>query len=180
MNETPTLRAALTAFRAANGLSTREAEQPTWACRLGPFTLRFPNFAWRRRAIEAHDLHHVLTGTPCTLRGECRMAAWEFAAGRMPHWGAAAFCLPLVLFGALAAPQTTWRAFLAGRCARSLHGVTLDADILDAPLPAARVSVHACQSDTNAWRARLAFALLLTKAAALVTVPFAALILLTV
>jgi ubiquinone biosynthesis protein Coq4 len=136
-----TLREALARFRRANGLSPDEATQPSWTCRLGPLTLRLPNVAWRRRAIEAHDLHHVLTGTPCTLRGECRMAAWEFAAGGMPHRGAAAFCLPLVLLGTLIAPRATWRAYAAGRRMRNLHGVEIGDDLLDLPVTVVRAAL---------------------------------------
>lgn len=40
------------------------------------------NFNWRRQAIAHHDLHHIVTGYPCSLAGEVQVAAWEFAAGR--------------------------------------------------------------------------------------------------
>jgi hypothetical protein len=99
-----TVAEALAAFRMANAIANDESLQPSWTCRLGPVTLRLPNFRWRRKAILAHDLHHVLTGYPCTMRGECQMAAWEFGAGRMPHWGATMFCFPLVLVGLFWAP----------------------------------------------------------------------------
>jgi len=56
-----------------------------------------PNFSWRRAAIQRHDLHHMLTGYPFTMRGEFQVATWEFAAGRYPHWGATLLLLPLVV-----------------------------------------------------------------------------------
>lgn len=113
----------LAAFRQANGIPEDEATRASWTCRIGPFTLRLPNFHWRKKAILAHDLHHVLTGYPCTMRGECQVAAWEFGAGAMPHWGARMFCLPLVLLGVLWSPRRIWRAFASGRQAKSLHSV---------------------------------------------------------
>jgi ubiquinone biosynthesis protein Coq4 len=142
VNNGETLREALVRFHRANGLDADESSRASWTCRLGPLTLRLPNFAWRRRAIEAHDLHHVLTGTPCTLLGECRMAAWEFGSGRMPHWCAAAFCLPLVLLGALVAPRTTWRAYAAGRRMRNLHSVEISDALLNAPVSAVRAALR--------------------------------------
>src|SRR5262249_47927176 len=117
-----TLREALAAFRQANGLPADETASAFWTCRLGPLTLRLPNFAWRRQAILAHDVHDVLTGYPCTLGGECQMAAWEFAAGRMPQWGPALFCLPLVPLGFLWQPRRMLRALRSGRRSYSLHG----------------------------------------------------------
>ena len=49
---------------------------------VGGIQLRLKNFQWRQRAIPYHDLHHVLTGYACSVKGEFEMAAWEFAAGR--------------------------------------------------------------------------------------------------
>ena len=136
-----TLRDALAAFRRANGLPADETAHASWTCRLGPLTLRLPSFAWRRQAILAHDLHHVLTGYPCTLGGECRMAAWEFAAGRMPHWGAALFCLPLVPLGFFWQPRRMVRAFRSGRRSSSLHGSAAIDRLLATPLSKASLEV---------------------------------------
>jgi len=129
----PTVAEALASFRAAD-----ETARATWRCRVGPVTLRLPNFAWRRRALAAHDLHHVLTQIPCTLAGECRMAAWEFGAGPMPHWGARLFCLPLALAGALVAPRRVLAAYRAGCRSRSLHGAAELGPVLAMDLDAAR------------------------------------------
>jgi hypothetical protein len=92
-----------------------------WSCAVGPINLRFPNFAWRRRAIAAHDLHHLMTGYPMTMRGEFQLAAWEFGAGRYPHWGATLFCAPLILAGLLWSPAAIWRAWRWGRSSQSLY-----------------------------------------------------------
>lgn len=106
-----TVGEALERFRQANGITRHEASNAFWTCQLGPIALRLPNFSWRRRAVIAHDLHHVFTGYPCTMRGEFQMAAWELGAGSMPHLGASAICLPLVLIGLFWAPRLMLRAF---------------------------------------------------------------------
>ena len=93
----------------------------SWTCPVGPLTLRFPNFAWRKHAIAAHDLHHLMTGYPMTMRGEFQMAAWEFGAGRYPHWGATLFCGPLLIIGFLWSPSRMVAAYKAGRCSTSLY-----------------------------------------------------------
>ena len=98
-----------------------EARGGSWACAIGPLTLRFPDFAWRRRALRAHDLHHAMTGYPMTMRGEFQMAAWELGAGRYPDWRATLFCAPLVLAGIAWSPRAIWRAWRAGCKSRSLY-----------------------------------------------------------
>lgn len=101
--------------------SGRGVASGRWPCRLGPFTLHFPDFGWRRRALRAHDLHHAMTGYPMTMRGEFQMAAWEYGAGRYPHWGATLFCAPLILFGLCWSPGAMLRAWRAGRMNQSLY-----------------------------------------------------------
>jgi len=98
-----------------------EPAEPSWTCRVGPVVLCFPNFEWRRRALDAHDLHHLMAGYPMTIRGEFQMAAWELGAGRYPDWRATFFCSPLVLAGLLWSPRRMIAAFQAGRRSQSLY-----------------------------------------------------------
>jgi hypothetical protein len=116
----------------ASGLSRDEAilllggergdpAEPSWACRFGPVVLRFPNFAWRRRALRAHDLHHLMAGYPMTMRGEFQLAVWELGAGRYPDWRATLFCSPLIVAGFLWSPRRMIAAFKSGRGSQSLY-----------------------------------------------------------
>jgi hypothetical protein len=131
---------ALAAYYAAVGIEADPARTETWVCRIGPVQLEFPNWPWRRDAITRHDLHHILTGYPCTMTGEMQMAAWEFGAGRYRHWAATLFCLPLALFGLLWAPRKTARAFRSGLGSNSLYGAELD---LNKPLAALHAKITA-------------------------------------
>lgn len=111
----------------ADGGATAPRWQPLprhlpWLC--------LPNFAWRRRALPLHDLHHLLLECPWTPAGEFQMAAWEFAAGRFRHPCATAFCLPLVGLGSLACPRRTLAAFLRGRRSRTLYAQGLTPEVL--------------------------------------------------
>lgn len=91
------------------------------------------NFKWRKEAIFTHDLHHIVTGYPCTMRGEMQVAAWEFGAGRCPNLLANLFCLPLIAAGALCIPRKTFLAFRNGRLSKSLFSANLDQQVLDWP-----------------------------------------------
>lgn len=173
----PTIGDALMAFRRSNRIPADEHLQRSWTCRLGGCTLRLPNFAWRRRAILAHDLHHVLTGYPCTLRGESCVAAWEFGAGGMPHRAASLFCMPLVLWGMATAPSATWLAFRRGRRARSLHALDRLDHIVAAPLRSASTLVAEDFRRNRPASDGLCLGLLLLQAAAVILLPGAALLL---
>lgn len=167
----PSLGEALCAFREANGLHRDEAARRFWSCRVGPVRLVLPNFVWRRQAIEAHDLHHVLTGYPCTMCGEFEMAAWEFGAGPMPHWAATLFCLPLILAGLFRAPCRTFRAFADGRKARSLHRANDCERWLALPLSVARAALNR-EARGGMASDLLAFALLVLRSGAIMMSPF--------
>jgi hypothetical protein len=97
------------------------AEADEWTCPVGPLTIRLPNFSWRRRAIDVHDLHHLMTGYPMTMRGEFQMAAWELGAGRYADWRATLFCAPLLLAGLFWSPSRMRAAYKAGRRTVSLY-----------------------------------------------------------
>jgi hypothetical protein len=133
---------ALAAFYVRQGLPADGGSRArSWRIAWGPLAIPLPNFRWRSHAIPLHDLHHVLTGYPCTPAGEFEMAAWEFAAGRFPHAGATAFCLPLVGFGALLSPRRTFAAFVRGRHSRTLYAEGLSGALLDTPLDRLRTTV---------------------------------------
>jgi hypothetical protein len=137
----PTVGEALRAFRAANGLDQDEHLAPVWAVKAGCVSVWLPHFGWRRRAIDAHDIHHLITGYPCTVGGELRIAAWEFGAGRYPHWGATLFCLPLVVAGLIFMPRATVAAFRRGRASRSLYAAETLERLLGLSLAEARAMV---------------------------------------
>lgn len=169
-----TVGEVLARFRAANGLDPAFASAATWTCRVGPIALRLPNFRWRREAILRHDLHHLLTGYPCTLRGEFQMATWEFAAGRFPHPAATLFCLPLVVAGVLWSPRAIWRAFLCGRRGRSLYGTGTSEAFLQSPFQTLRADQCATARTEPRLADIVAFCGLLFQAALIFAVPLAA------
>jgi len=136
----PTVGEALARFYAVQRLSSGQAASKRWTCGFGPLELTFPNFEWRKQAIERHDIHHVLTGYACTLAGEIEMAAWEFGAGPFPDIRATLFCLPLLAAGGISAPKKTLAAFKRGRRGRTLYGADLGV-LLHRPLRAVQSEI---------------------------------------
>lgn len=170
----PTVREALAEFRRLNNLPRDEAHSRTWTCRIWFVTIRFPNFKWRRHAILAHDLHHLLIGYPCTLWGEMRMAAWEFGAGRMPHWGARLFCVPLISLGLLRSPRMMLMAFLDGRRSCSLHQAENLEPLLHLDLSVARANLAAAHDSSRGWDSYGRFALLILESSLVLILPVVA------
>jgi hypothetical protein len=126
VSDDQTVHEALTRLRRESGQPLDPSEAITWSFKAGPFVFALPNFSWRARAIDRHDLHHVLIDQPFTLKGECQVATWEFAAGAYPDIRPKLFCLPLVAAGFAVSPQQTWRTFKAGRRQQSLYGHSID------------------------------------------------------
>ncbi len=94
------------------------------------FKIYMYNFRWRQKAIAHHDLHHIVTGYPCTLKGEMQVAIWEFAAGRYKNIFANLFCIPLVAVGVFLIPKKLWSAFRFGRRSTSTFTTPLTSELL--------------------------------------------------
>ena len=77
----------------------------------GPFTLRFPNFAGRRRAVMLHDLHHVATGYDTSWQGEAEIGAWEIGGGCAHHAWAWYLNLSAMSLGLVLWPRAVFGAF---------------------------------------------------------------------
>lgn len=100
-------------------------------------TLKLPQ-GFFRRGLAAHDVHHVLTGYPTTLRGEVEVASWELASGgchrHVAYW---LDRVTLCTLGLFVYPRASWRAFRRGWGSHNLYAMSA-AEILDAEVEALR------------------------------------------
>jgi hypothetical protein len=105
----------------------------------------FPNTAGRVRAVQLHDLHHVLTGYPTTWAGEGEIGAWELASGCRNFWAAWWLNFSAALIGMFVAPRRVVRAFRRGRRQGNLYGEELSDALLDETVGAlhARLGIDA-------------------------------------
>jgi len=109
---------------------------------LGPVPFVFPNTPARVHAVRYHDLHHVLTGYPTTMKGETEIAAWELASGCRSM--AAAWVLNLLgmALGLVIDRKALFAAFVRGRHSDNLYeGEDLDG-LLSRPLGEQRAKLR--------------------------------------
>lgn len=90
--------------------------------KLGPIPFPFPNTKARIRAVQVHDLHHIVTAYDTDTRGEFEISAWELGAGCKDFFAAWQLNLGGLGAGLFAAPGRTYRAFIRGRHSESLYG----------------------------------------------------------
>lgn len=116
-----TLRDARARYFAANGFGADGGDSERWVeVRVGRFPMWFPNTRARRLAVKFHDLHHVLTGYPTSLRGETEIGAWEVSTGIGRHYVGWLLDLMALAFGLVINPRGVYRAFVRGRHTRNL------------------------------------------------------------
>ena len=107
-------------YFADNGFDGSYSER--WVkLKAGPIPLAFPNAAGRVRAVQVHDLHHVVTGYQTTWTGEAEIGAWEIAGGCGRFVWAWLLNSGALAIGMLIAPGAVWRAFVRGRHSRNLY-----------------------------------------------------------
>lgn len=119
----------------------------------GPLTVVLPNTASRRRAVQLHDVHHVLTGYETTFAGETEIGAWELGSGL--RWHFIGWALDLLAFaaGLFANPRKLFRAFVRGRHSANLFQYRqLPPSVLEEDVDSLRRALHIPEA---APRARL-------------------------
>lgn len=101
---------------------------------LGPVPFVFPNSTARVRAVRYHDLHHVLTGYPTTMKGETEIGAWELASGCGTMPAAWVLNMLAMAIGVVIDRKALFAAFMRGRHSGNLYdGEDLEA-LLGRPL----------------------------------------------
>ncbi len=83
--------------------------------------LYIPNFDARRKAVLKHDVHHLVTGYPSTLKGEAEIAAWEIGSGCANYWAALVINSQGMLMGLIMFPLATYKAYLKGQRTTNLY-----------------------------------------------------------
>jgi len=118
-----TLLAQLAAFYRRNGLGevigSRSASVAVYT---GCILVPLPNIETRRRYLQYHDLHHLVTGYSVGRIGEGETSAWELGSGSMfasPTLGA--MNLIALSTGLFLAPRRMWQAFRRGCSSRHLY-----------------------------------------------------------
>lgn len=149
-----------------------------WTFEVWGVTLYCYNFTWRRRALAYHDLHHVVTGYPCNMKGEMQVATWEFAAGPCPSRFGQLFCLPLVAMGAAAMPRKTFTAYRNGRRSKSLFACDVNASITSKPVFEIRRKVQVDGKATSLAADLAGYAMLVGTSALTYVLPTTAVLLL--
>lgn len=148
-----------------------QLEEDWWYFEVWGYKIYCYNFAWRRKALPIHDLHHVVTTYPCTMRGEMQVATWEFAAGRFKNIFANLFCLPLVAVGVCIIPHKTFSAFRLGKKSHSLFDQMLVKDMAKLTVGELRSLTKTDRPTGSVWSDFIKFAVLASLSAALILMP---------
>ncbi len=100
--------------------------------KLGPVFIPLPNTKGRIEAVKIHDIHHLLTEYPATLKGEAEIGAWEIASGCGPYVAAWVLNFGSFFYGMICYPRAVHRAFMRGRSISTnlYHGVEYDEQLL--------------------------------------------------
>lgn len=84
----------------------------------------FPNWDNRRRAVEKHDIHHIVTGYPSTVKGEAEISIWEVSSGCTNYWAAWFLDMQGMMLG-LVFPRAIFNAFVRGQRSSNLYHNTI-------------------------------------------------------
>jgi len=103
------------------GVDDRTFEVP-----LPIFTLRLPNFSWRKKMLYIHDLEHILNNQDTTWQGEMFVASWEISTGFFKNFPILIFPLWTMGWGLWVNPSTVYRAFKKGHTDKGIARLNID------------------------------------------------------
>lgn len=116
---------------AEGGVNDKTFEVP-----LPAFTLRLPNFPWRKRMLYIHDLEHILNQQDTTWQGEIFIAAWEISTGYYRSFPIIVFPLWTMGWGFWKHPSAVFRGFSKGHSDKGIARLNLEqAQLLALKLP---------------------------------------------
>src|SRR6185295_3572838 len=101
--------------------------------KVGSVFIPLPNIKARVDAVKFHDVHHLLTEYPATLKGEAEIGAWEIASGCGKYYVAWVLNFGSLTYGLFFFPKSLFTAFLNGRkCKTNLyHNIRYDENLLN-------------------------------------------------
>jgi hypothetical protein len=137
--------------------------------KVGPVVLPLPNVAARRRVVQYHDFHHILTRYGTDLAGEAELAAWETGAGVPPLWEPWLVNLSAIAMGILSVPRRTFRAFVRGRQGRTLYRQPID-DLLCCDIGSLRKRIGLIHTPESATRGDVGLFLIVASTAVTLTI----------
>jgi hypothetical protein len=85
------------------------------------FSFYFPNFDARKKAVEKHDIHHLVTGYSTSPIGESEISAWEIGSGWKGYWFAFFIDTSGFMLGLPLNFVKVLRAFSRGRRTKNLY-----------------------------------------------------------
>lgn len=122
--------------------------------KLGPVFIPLPNTKGRIEAVKIHDIHHLLTEYPATLKGEAEIGAWEIASGCGSYVAAWVLNFGSFFYGMIWFPKAVYRAFMRGRSMSTnlYHGVKYDEQLLKKEVGELRRFAGFEEPRKNDWR----------------------------
>lgn len=115
------LKEARDQFFKVTGFTAASYLEPFNKIKVGPLPLVIPNPSMRQRALPLHDLHHILTGYPTSVRGESQICAWEIGSGGLGRYPIGwPYVLSGIAMGILFWPRETLRAYRRGQQSKNL------------------------------------------------------------
>lgn len=102
-----------------------------------------PNFPARKKALLKHDMHHLITAYPTTMKGETEISAWEIGSGCGSYWAAWAIDVNGMMMAVLFNIPGIYRAFVRGKRSMSLYSDILDNEkAMNTPVGELRQLLH--------------------------------------
>lgn len=124
-----TIQQELLQFRKANNLALDGGENDTtFSLIFNLFTLKLPNFKFRKKAIHIHDIQHLLYKCDTSWFGESFIAGWEIGTEIWKHFPIGFISLWATGFSLLNYPKQVLKGYKAGLQCKGIIDLQISKD----------------------------------------------------
>lgn len=110
-----TIQQALHEFRSANNLALDGGINDAYfKLKFALFTIKLPNFDFRKKVIDIHDIQHILYNCNTSWKGESFIAGWEISTKIWKHFPISFISLWAMGFSFLNYPKEVIKGYKAG------------------------------------------------------------------
>jgi len=114
------------------------------------FTLKLPNYNWRKRMLYIHDLEHIVNKQNTSWEGEMFIASWEIATGFWKNFPLVIFPLWTMGSGIWKHPRAVIQGFQKGNNDTGIANLNIPKEIImEMTLPELKELVNAVKTNKS-------------------------------
>lgn len=126
-----TIEKSLQAFYKKNNFKLDGGENDAYfSLKFRYFSIKLPNFSFRKKAIYIHDIQHILYQKDTSWKGEAFISGWEIGTNMWKHFPIGILSLWAMGFSLLNYPKEVLKGYRTGLKNKGILDINLEKEVI--------------------------------------------------